>query len=207
GLSDREEQNVKVFAGLRDDPFIRGPQIGRNVASIVVELPLAYVLANPSGRMKDAVAKKLCERGVGARRKCHEPILVWATSRVPDISGPQSELGGRAMRSQCPQPICNAVDGADLNLRNETSPQKYARLLGIRPDVVIFDASRPAGFPNGRLLTDDVVSIVAEFGQNLLSNDFPCPSANDAAFLPTFPYLAPPHLGVPPILSGPACSS
>jgi hypothetical protein len=85
------------------------------------------------------------------------------------------------------------MDGSDLNVRNETSPHKYSRKLGIRPDVVIFDTSRPAGFPNGRLLTDDVVDIVATFGQNLLGTDSPFPSTNDVPFLTTFPYLAPPH--------------
>ena len=185
GLSGRQEKSIRVFAGMRDDPFIRGPQIGRNVASIVVEMPLADALN------KAAKSKK--------------EILVWATSKVPDIAGPQSDLAGRALRSQCPQPVCNAADGADLNLRNQTSPHKYAQKLGIRPDVVIFDASRPAAFPNGRALEDDVVDLVAPFGQNILGNDFPCPAANDVPFLAAFPYLAPPQFGVSPPAAGP-CS-
>jgi len=185
GLSGREERNIRVFAGMRDDPFIRGPQIGRNVASIVVEMPLASAL--------------------GGKAKKDNAILVWATSKVPDIAGPQSDLAGRALRSQCPQPVCNAADGADLNLRNQTSPHKYAQKLGIRPDVVIFDTSRPAAFPNGRALEDDVVNLVAPFGQNILGNDFPCPAANDAPFLVDFPYLAPPQFGVSPPAPGP-CS-
>jgi hypothetical protein len=179
GLTSEQEEDIQVFAGMRDDPFIRGPQIGRNVAAVVVELPLAHVL------------------------RSSPTLLVWATSKVPDLSGPQSELGGRALRSQCPQPVCNALDGPDLNLRNEISPHKYSRELGLRPDAVIFDTSRPAGFPNGRLLTDDVVSIVAAFGQNILNNDFPCPSTNDVPFLSSFPYLAPPQFGAPTPAPGP----
>lgn len=189
GVSGRDEKAIKVFAGMRDDPFIRGPQIGRNVAAIVVEMPIEVALGGKKGNKKSKDAS----------------ILVWATSKVPDISGAQSELGARALRSQCPQPLCNAVDGADLNLRNETSPHKYAQKLGIRPDVVIFDTSRPAAFPNGRALGDDVVNLVAPFGQNILGNDYPCPSANDVAFLSTFPYLAPPQFGVAPPGPGPAC--
>lgn len=206
GLTDREEQDIELFAGMRDDPFIRGPQIGRNVASIVIELPVAHVLAAPSGAVKDKVNQKLCEKGVG-NRDCAQTILVWATSDVPDLPGPQDELGGRALRSQCPTPVCNALDGADLNLRNQMSPMKQSRLLGMRPDVVIFDTARPAKFPNGRGLTDDVVSIIAPFGQNILANDFPCPAANDVAFLPSFPYLAPPHTSPPMAQSGPVCTS
>jgi hypothetical protein len=179
GLTGLQEDDIQVFAGMRDDPFIRGPQIGRNVAAVVVELPLEHVLGDSS------------------------TILVWATSKVPDINGSQSELGARALRSQCPQPGCNAMDGPDLDLRNETSPHKYWK-LGLRPDVVIFDTSRPAGFPNGRLLTDDVIDIVAAFGgQNILGNDAPCPTANDVPFLSTFPYLAAPQSGVQPPPPGP----
>lgn len=187
GLTGRQEQRIRTFAGMRDDPFIRGPQIGRNVASIVIELPLADALGRKKGRDRT--------------------ILVWATSKVPDINGPQSDLAGRSLRSQCGQPICNAVDGADLNLRNETSPHKYAQKLGIRPDVVIFDTSRPAAFPNGRALEDDVVSIIAAFGQNILSTDFPCPAANDVPFLDSFPYLAPPQFGALIPGTGPACAN
>lgn len=185
GLTGRQEKNMRVFAGMRDDPFIRGPQIGRNVASVVVEMPLS-----------DALGKK---------RKGDRTLLVWATSKVPDIAGPQSELGARALRSQCPQPVCNALDGADLNLRNETSPHKYAQKLGIRPDVVIFDTSRTAQFPNGRALEDDVVSMIAPFGQNILGNDYPCPTTNDVPFLVDFPYLAPPQFGAAGPGVGPAC--
>jgi len=189
GLSGRQENNIKTFAGMRDDPFIRGPQIGRNVASVVVELPLADALGGKASKKK---------RGDGT-------ILAWATSKVPDITGPISELGARALRSQCPQPVCIALDGADLNLRNETSPHRYAADLGLRPDVVIFDTSRPAAFPNGRALTDDVVNLIAPFGQNILANDYPCPSANDVPFLAEFPYLAPPQFGAAAPGAGPAC--
>ena len=192
GLSGKQEKNIKVFAGMRDDPFIRGPQIGRNVASIVVEFPLEDALGGKSKKKGNAGGKG-------------GTILAWATSKVPDITGPISELGARALRSQCPQPVCVALDGADLNLRNETSPHKYAANLGLRPDVVIFDTTRPAAFPNGRALTDDVVNLIAQFGQNILANDFPCPSANDVPFLTDFPYLAPPQFGAAMPGIGPAC--
>ncbi|HNR75576.1 MAG TPA: hypothetical protein PKM48_00470 [Parvularculaceae bacterium] len=195
GLSGRQEKNIKLFAGMRDDPFIRGPQIGRNVAAIVVEFPLADALGEkPQKKKRKPKAKPE-----------NKTLLVWATSDVPDIAGPYSELGARALRSQCPQPVCVGVDGADLNLRNETSPHQYALLLNLRPDVVIYDASRPAAFPNGRALTDDVVNLIAPFGQNILANDYPCPSANDVPFLADFPYLAPPQYGVAPPGPGPAC--
>jgi hypothetical protein len=56
---------------------------------------------------------------------------------------------------------------------------------------MIYDTARPAAYPNGRALVDDVVDLVGD--QRVLANDFPFPSANDLPFLNTFPYLAPPH--------------
>lgn len=75
----RGNEIVEVFAGLRDDPFIRGPRIGRNVAAIVIRVPMSEVVA-------------------------HQPeILIWATSHVPEIDKPQADLGGMALRSQFPE--------------------------------------------------------------------------------------------------------
>ena len=60
-----------------------------------------------------------------------------------------------------------------------------------QPDVMIFDTSRAAEFPNGRALEDDVVDLVGD--PRVLANDQPFPDENDLPFLDTFPYLAPPH--------------
>ena len=157
GLRGGAHKDVQMFVGLRDDPFIRGPRIGRNVAAIVLELPLA-----------DALGK--------------EPtLLVWASSKVPEVHGAYADIGGRAIRSQM-------EEGLDLNTMG---PAAHERRLGVPPDVIIFDTSRPARFPNGRDLADDVVDMVGD--TRLLANDAPFPSENDVPFLPSFPYLAPPQ--------------
>jgi len=151
-------QQVRFFAGLRDDPFIRGPLIGKNIAGIVIDLPLSAVLGETSS------------------------LLLWATSKVSDIEGPVVELGGRSLRSQLPE---------NLSL-NTLHPRQHLSKLGLVPDVIIYDTSLPAQFPNGRELTDDVVDLVGD--PRLLNTDAPFPSENDVPFLPGFPYLAPPHL-------------
>ncbi len=157
GLPRRAAAQIQLFAGLRDDPFIRGPRIGRNVAGVVLELPL------------DLVA-------------LHQPtLLVWATSKVPDVRGPQADLAGRALRSMFPE----------NDAMNTLPPRFHATLLHQVPDVMIFDTSRPAAYPNGRELTDDVVDLVGD--PRILANDAPFPDANDVPFLPVFPYLAPPQ--------------
>jgi len=79
GLRAPFRNQVQVFTGLRDDPFIRGPRIGRNVAAVVLELPLEAVVEEQS------------------------TLLIWGTSKVPGLRGPFQELAGRALRNQFPE--------------------------------------------------------------------------------------------------------
>lgn len=72
------------------------------------------------------------------------------------------------------------------------------------PDVITINVGDPAGFPNGRLLTDQVIDVtLALVLLDLTSPNqtvttlagLPLnPAANDKAFRDTFPYLATPHL-------------
>lgn len=158
GLSGRHKKLVSFFAGLRDDPFIRGPRIGRNVAAIVLEIPLDSVINSQS------------------------TLLIWATSKVPEIHGPVADSAGRALRNQFPE----------NDPMNTLRPRDQFKTLRVAPDVMIFDTSQPAAFPNGRELTDDVVDLVGD--PRPLGNDDPFPDENDVSFLEVFPYLAPPHL-------------
>ncbi len=161
GLSAEGRASMKFFVGLRDDPFIRGPRIGRNVAAVVIEVPLESVLDN------------------------QPTLLIWARSDVRDVRGPIADLGARSLRSQMPENL-------DLNT---LPPRLHKKKLGLVPDVIIYDTSRPAAFPNGRALTDDVVDLVGD--TRILANDTPFPSENDVPFLHEFPWLAPPQLPPP----------
>lgn len=69
----------QFFAGLRDDPFIRAPREGRNVAAIVFEVPLSSVISRQN------------------------TLLIWASSKVDDVDGPFEDLAGRALRSMMPE--------------------------------------------------------------------------------------------------------
>jgi hypothetical protein len=145
---------VNCFAGLRDDPFIRGPRQGRNVASIVLEVPLASITQGQS------------------------TLLIWATSKVDEFDGRFQDLAGRSLRSMMPE-------NKPMNLMH---PRQQQRQMGLPPDVMIYDVARPAEFPNGRALTDDVVDLVGD--ERVLANDAAFPDANDLPFLAGFPYLA-----------------
>lgn len=157
GMRGPGNRDIRVFSGLRDDPFIRGPRIGRNSASIVLEFPLEHALDKQS------------------------TILVWAQSEIPEVPSPMIELAGRALRSMFPENVA----------LNHAHPRDHLRRFGLVPDVVIFDTSMPAAFPNGRELADDVVDLVGD--PRVLANDFPFPTENDVPFLNDFPYLAPPQ--------------
>lgn len=141
------------FVGLRDDPFIRTPRIGKNVAAIVIEVPLAEVTVN------------------------QPTILVWAEVKIKQEG--LVELGGRALRSMFSENAC-------LNVQ---PPNRHQKLCGLVPDVIIYNTAAAAKFPNGRELTDDVVT---EVGDSRVVNGPPI-TENDIPFLDAFPYLAPPH--------------
>lgn len=169
GLRD-DAQLVSFFAGLRDDPFIRIPRDGRNVGSIVLEVPLSSVVERQS------------------------TVLIWATAQVDSFDGAFQEMVGRSLRSMFPEQ-------GGMNLM---SPKHHFSRLGLRPDVMIFDTSRPAAFPNGRALTDDVILLACTLGSECRVFNSEAagrmgftPRANDLPYLSTFPYLASPHPPVP----------
>lgn len=74
----------------------------------------------------------------------------------------------------------------------------------IIPDTLKIDTSSPAGFPNGRLLTDPVIDVTLAVALLELTGD-PAPhaptalvgvlnpAANDREFADEFPFLAEPH--------------
>jgi hypothetical protein len=174
GLSAEAASRVRMFAGLRDDPFINGDatnvtakpsnRVGRNSACIVLQMPLADV------------------RGAAGAS-----LLTWATSKVADINGPISEHAGRALKSQV---------SAFLSM-NTLRPRAHFTELGLQPDVMIHNLNASSGYPNGRLLTDDIIDLV-EDTKGMPGNPFKNPDAqgatqNDVPFLADFPYLAPPH--------------
>ena len=91
----------------------------------------------------------------------------------------------------------------------------------IIPDTIKLDFSRPAGFPNGRLLPDQVVDITLAVifldvrnpqpqglpvqSPGILAGIPVNPGANDRPFLAAFPYLAAPQ-GTPPVAPGTGAS-
>jgi len=127
-----DSSDISFFAGLRDDPFILTQRNGRNVASIVLEIPLEDVIAE------------------------QKTLLIWATSQITQTSHEAEivELIGRGMYTEF-----TAWGLLDPQI-NTTQPRKHTKKLGFRPAVLIYDTSKPAKWPNGRSLLDDTIDPV-----------------------------------------------
>ena len=156
----RIADEAQLFTGLRDDPFIVKPRLGRNVAAIVLELPIHYVLK---------------------RHSYNDVLLLWATSNVEGVNAKVVDVTGRAFLSSFPE----------NDAMNTMHPRFHQSQLGVNPDVMIYDVSKPAVYPNGRTLTDDVATIIAD--PRIVAIDDPSPTENDVPFLDVFPYLAAPQ--------------
>lgn len=185
---------IAVTTAVFDDPFIFPRFFRRNVVGIVTSIPLSALLpALPASGPA--------------------PILLWATTHQGTV---QIDHVGRSLRTQLPR-FGDLNDKAPAThvaaiLRKHAQPTimeaglaaVIAPLLAHRhydaaPDVMIYDLRKPAAFPNGRWLEDDVAVTLAEWGETLLyelsyaeSRQIPRATKNDKDFLATFPYLAEP---------------
>lgn len=192
----------QTSSGVFDDPFIFPRFVGTNVIGIVMSMPFAHF---PAGQ---------------------QDFVIWATSTQDGALGTkQIDHVGRANRSQLarldflntlhPREHVRAIEdkadrgfvqnslmraviqGADLNYLLQIRASDWA------PDVMIFTTSRPAGFPNGRRLEDDIVGLTCALGDcglqevALAEGGWPRATTNDKPFSAEFPYLANPHPGVP----------
>ncbi|GAA2812489.1 hypothetical protein GCM10010441_41470 [Kitasatospora paracochleata] len=189
----------RVAVGLRSDPFFAdldgivngftwtGVDWGadKNVLGIVLELPDAELAPGTELGLWGRVSLREGGRLVSVDRGAHpsltayfnaeevkdaynagEPADDWATYREPWIAALE-HLGGYT------------GDAAEAQLRI------------VLPDVLHYDRSRPAGYPNGRTLTDDVTSTrLSMITNGAVPTDHIGPHTD---LLPHFPYLGRPH--------------
>ncbi|MBL8554553.1 MAG: DUF4331 family protein [Phenylobacterium sp.] len=117
---------------------------------------------------------------------------------------------------------CSGGSGADVVDRPSTAPASASLNVQncidqpvrpggpsvgnlVVPDTIKVDLTQPAGFPNGRRLTDSVIDTelawifldLTRHDANTLAQRQLGPQANDVAFRSDFPYLAAPHGGAP----------
>lgn len=180
---------LTVWTGVRDDPFIFPAFFRTNVVAMVLSIPMS------------------------AFAEGQTDWLIWGTSHRGDR---QLDHVGRSLRSQNPRfdmfntlPPSRHVAAVmeehehpglirDLALRFNFQSMFAYRRWDFVPDVMVFTTKHGVGFPNGRLLTDDVAALLAQHGDTLLLElshhvgGWPRRTSNDKEFQKTFPYLADP---------------
>jgi Domain of unknown function (DUF4331) len=199
------EGDVKAFAGRRDDPFFfdlaafLGHNVGdptatrsfcdsgktdffagRNVSSIVLELPSSMLTGDSSS------------------------IGVWASTNAGDTQ--IDRMGRPAINTVFnhgeDKNVFNAGDpvndwrdfGASfvstLTATGAANPSGLAHFL--LPDILTFDTASSSGFPNGRRLSDDVIDTELNLITGGAVTQGDC-IANDSTFSGSFPYVGSPN--------------
>ncbi len=197
GLNNTDK--IRTYTGVRDDPFIFPRFFKVNVIGMVMSIP------------KDAFPVE------------QHDFMLWATSNK---DGVELDHDGRSIRTQLPRfsEINTSPPNEHVKLlmeRKETVDNIYnflknkkewysrgladliqtsflIRKYDLVPDVMIYTDRFPVGYPNGRVLTDDVVAQTCAFGDCLLQEisyiegGYPRATENDKRFLDDWPYLADP---------------
>lgn len=199
GLDEKQLGDIRQYFAVRDDPFIFPRFFGKNVISMVLSIPKS---AFPAGQ--------------------HDFILWGTTSK----NGQQIDHVGRSIRSQLPRfGFLNTLAPKDhlkalVEMKTErdniynyfhSAKEWWAVAVGdllqftyqlrkydLQPDVMIYSDRFPVGYPNGRVLTDDVVAKTCSFGDCLLQEisfiegGWPRATVNDKPFSADWPFEAPP---------------
>jgi hypothetical protein len=198
GLTDPDR--IRVYAGVRDDPFNFPRFFNRNTIAMVLSIPISSF---PEGQ---------------------RDWILWGTTYK---DGEQIDHVGRSNRTQqarfdslnelppnqhLPE-IMRLVEkwnGVFTTLNNfrEPLPKGLAGLIqyvmqirkyDLAPDVMIYTNRFPSQFPNGRQLVDDVAALTCQTGDCILQEisfiegGWPRRTVNDKPFLDEWPYLAEPY--------------
>ncbi|MDG4668324.1 DUF4331 family protein [Mycobacterium sp. 236(2023)] len=171
------------FAGARSDPSFTDS----NVIAMAVELPTSYLGAEPDVRIWARCSVIRDGKWFHADRAAHP----WISGFFPTDDELAEFSAGEPNRDQA------HWMGQLIDLMTETGGYTRNEAIaaieteGTLPDVLTFDPAKPAAYPNGRTLTDDV----ADYRSKFLTNGkkglpgFHAPSG----LLTEFPYLGDPR--------------
>lgn len=206
------QDGIKVFAGLRDDPFffdvVASFRVfsglgtfssaidrfaGLNVSALVVEVPLSLVSEYPGQKLQIWSDTERKEKGEWQQvQRVGNPAV-----KPIFIPGDLKDKFNRTLphldKYLFTEAITNSVIyglGAADHL-----PLILSQLI---PDTIRLDPSLPIEWPNGRDLDEDTMDLM--FSYNLYKpfthapGDLDGVHHNDVEFLTEFPYLAPPHI-------------
>jgi Domain of unknown function (DUF4331) len=192
--------DCRLFIGVRSDPFFiggapqnlelagRDPSTKKTVLSVALQVPNDRLLAAGSGfSVWATVSLRRHDRVVQVDRAGHPsstPFMKPNGARNDYNAGHPSEL----------QDYLESWTKL-LQDRGYRPEEASTAALAVLPDVLTFDTSRPATYPNGRLLTDDVFASNMPFLTHGTAASQPIGPRDD--LLAEFPFLGPPDL-LPP---------
>jgi hypothetical protein len=171
------------FAGARSDPSFADS----NVIAMAVELPTSYLGAAPDVRIWARASVLRDGKWVHADRVAHP----WISGFFPTDSDLAEFSAGEPNRDQA-----NWM-GHLIELMAETGGYTRKQAIaaieteGTLPDVLTFNPAKPAAYPNGRALTDDVADYRSKF---LTDGKQGLPGLHaPTGLLTEFPYLGDPR--------------
>jgi Domain of unknown function (DUF4331) len=191
--------NVKLFAGLRDDPFFfdltafkaglkfRNPGndffLGLNVSAIVLSVPPSDLEASGSTA---AGVWAVTSKGGAVIDRMGRPAI--ATVFIP--AGMKDDFNNTKPAND----VATWKSTVVASLNGLGSDPKLADTL--LPDILTFDTGKALHFLNGRALTDDVIDAELQLitGNSAASDNV----SNDSTFLAGFPYLGSPNTSPAP---------
>ncbi|HEV2722490.1 MAG TPA: DUF4331 family protein [Thermoanaerobaculia bacterium] len=210
----KNTDSIRIFTGVRDDPFIFPRFFKKNVISMVLSIPMNCF---PDGQQDfllwgESLAHGKHNDHVGRSNRTQLVRYSSVIVRHPFVNElPPSQHVSAIMDYEKGQEKTIAF----LKKYTQTfqlyagvyEPEIQMRKYDLAPDVMIYSKRNPAGadsgFPNGRRLPDDVAHITCEIGDCILQElsfiegGWPRATKNDKEFLPDFPYLAEPWPNAP----------
>lgn len=196
GLKD--SGNIKVYAGVRDDPFIFPKFFKVNVITMALSIPKSsfpeaqsWLLWATTSRI--AGGEQIDHVGRSNRTQLGRFEILNTLPPSEHVAAIKAAAESRKkvqdFLSQAAPPLANLNQLSGFLIRHYDAV----------PDVMIYTTSRPPGFPNGRRLEDDVAALACAQGDCPLqensfidSTQWPRATVNDKRFLKEFPYLAEP---------------
>jgi hypothetical protein len=197
GLKNTDK--IRTYTGVRDDPFNFPRFYKVNVIAMVMSLPkdafpaaqhdfMLWGTASKDGTVLDHVGRSI---------RTQLPRF-----GVINTSPPSEHLGTLMNTKKTIDDLYNFFKGKkewySKAISDLIQPYFQIRKYDLAPDVMIYSDRYPVGYPNGRLLTDDVVAQTCAFGDCLLQDisyiegGWPRQTTNDKPFLDAWPYLAEP---------------
>jgi hypothetical protein len=157
--------NIQYDAGLFDDPFIFPAFNNKNTVAMIASIPLPSFKGNPRNFLIWATAHRSDGTQfdiVGRAGRTQQPRLDFLNTLPPSqhVTAVREERDKNMMQRTF---LKSLFRGEFKDFIEKELSVRIAQIFQIRkydsdiPDVMILNLDRPAGYPNGQILGDDVV--------------------------------------------------